>query len=135
MRLYIAGRYSRRDEFREIAKLLRSRGFFITSGWLNENADLHHKLGDTIAGEQDVATFYLRTAIMDCEDIQAADAILFFAEDPHIGTPRGGRHVEFGYALGTGKRLFVVGDEENIFHYLPNVKVFPTVECFIEEFI
>lgn len=132
MRLYLAGRYSRRDEFREIATQLRANGFIVTSRWLKENADLHHKLGDPIDGHDDVATFYLKTAIIDCEDIQAADVILFFAEDPHVGTPRGGRHVEFGYALGIGKRLFVIGGEENIFHYLPNVRNFPNLECFLE---
>jgi hypothetical protein len=30
---------------------------------------------------------------------------------------------EFGYAMGRGKKLFVCGPRENIFHYLPNVTV------------
>ena len=132
MRLYMAGQYAKRNELRIIARHLQENGFVITSRWLTENAEVNHKLGDPNEGEMDLPTFYLRTAIVDCEDIQTADAILFFAEDPHIGIPRGGRHVEFGYALGIGKRLFVIGAQENIFHYLPNVLVFPSIECFIE---
>lgn len=42
------------------------------------------------------------------------------------GRSRGARHVEFGLALGTGKRLLVVGYRENIFHVLPAVEYYET---------
>ena len=47
--------------------------------------------------------------------------MLFFAEEPSAPYSRGGRHVEFGYALATGKKVRVIGPEENVFHGLPGI--------------
>jgi hypothetical protein len=125
-KLYLAARYSRRDEMRKVAAHLHTEGFSVTSRWLFEDKPLNTKLGD------DSVLFYADTAQIDIDDIDRADTIMFFSEDPHVGTPRGGRHVEYGYALGTGKRLVVIGGAENIFHYLPAVLHFPNVQSFIE---
>ena len=119
-----AARYSRRDEMREYAKRLKSLGAAVTSRWLSEDKPLQTKLGD------DSPEFYRETAHVDLQDIDRADSLLFFAEDPHVGTPRGGRHVEFGYALGTGKRLIVIGGPENIFCYLDGVLHYETIDAF-----
>lgn len=111
MKFYIAGRYSRRDEFREVAKQLIEMGHEVTSTWLQENEPLQSHMGDHSPA------WYAKTAQTDLDDIDRADAVLFYAEDPKVGTPRGGRHVEYGYALAKGKFIYVVGPEENIFHY------------------
>lgn len=126
-KVYIAARYSRRDEMRAVARLLYDVGIACTSRWLTENEPLDHKLGDQLP------FFYAETAKVDLEDIDKAETLLFFAENPHIGTPRGGRHVEFGYALAKGKRLVCIGGAENIFGFLPQVIHFPTVEAFLDE--
>jgi hypothetical protein len=76
--------------------------------------------------------FNQNTAIDDLEDIDRSDTLLFFSEDPLVGIPRGGRHVEFGYALGTGKRVCVVGGHENVFHFLPEVVHYFTLQDFLE---
>ena len=124
-KLYLAARYSRRNEMRSLAATLRCNGFAVTSRWLTEDEPLDHKLGDQ------TPMFYTETARIDLEDIDKADTILFFAEDPLVGTPRGGRHVEFGYALGTGKRMVCIGGHENIFGFLPQVEHFNSIESFI----
>jgi hypothetical protein len=41
------------------------------------------------------------------------------------GGGKGGRHVEYGLALGLGKRLIICGPRENIFHTLPQVEHYP----------
>ena len=125
-KIYLAARYSRRDEMKALATHLRLAGFFITSRWLYEDKPLNTHLGD------DSPAFYRETAQIDLDDVDKSDALVFFAEDPKVGTPRGGRHVEFGYALAKGERCIVIGGEENIFHYLPNVMHFPTVSAFLE---
>ena len=125
-KIYVAARYTRRDEMRILARLLKDTGFAVTSRWLFENKPLNTQLGD------DSPQFYAETAIVDIEDIDRADTILFFSEDPLIGTPRGGRHVEYGYALGTGKRMVIIGGPENIFHYLPGVVHFSDIQTFID---
>lgn len=125
-KIYLAARYSRRDEMRQIAyELEELHGHAVVSTWLMEINPLNTKLGD------DSPEFYRETAQTDLADIDKADTFVFFAEDPLVGVPRGGRHVEFGYAYATGKRMVVIGAEENIFHYLTDVFVFPTVEDFV----
>ncbi len=67
------------------------------------------------------------SAVEDIEYLADADCLVSFTERPTEGVSwaaRGGRHVEFGVALATGKRLCLVGPRENIFHHLPRVEVF-----------
>lgn len=123
--VYIAGRYSRRNEFRIVATALRAAGYSVTSRWLYEDKPLTTVMGD------DTPEFYKETAYVDLKDIREADIVLFFSEDPLVGIPRGGRHVEFGYALGLGREIHVVGPRENIFHYVYGVKNYATLEDFL----
>jgi nucleoside 2-deoxyribosyltransferase len=125
MKIYLAGQYARRDEFRKYRDVLTLAGYEITSNWLNEVNPLTTKMGD------DTDEFYRETALLDFEDIDRADAILFIAEDPHVGIPRGGRHVEFGYAMGKAKQILVIGPKENVFHYIPGVKHYSSLREFV----
>ena len=124
MKLYLAGQYAKRDILKGYAKKLEAIGIVVTSRWLEEDKPLDTNIGD------DTDSFYRETAAIDLEDIDIADGILFFAEDPRIGVPRGGRHVEFGYALGTRKYMFSIGEKENVFHFLPRIQTFSTFEDF-----
>jgi hypothetical protein len=45
------------------------------------------------------------TAAMDLEDVLAADTVIAFTEPPRSSTSRGGRHCEWGAAIGSGRRL------------------------------
>src|SRR4029079_13196343 len=72
----------------------------------------------------------LVAAIEDVGDLERADCLVTFTERPERNVAwaaRGGRHVEFGIALATGKRLCIVGPRENIFHHLLAVEAFATV--------
>ena len=60
------------------------------------------------------------------EDVTSADVVVSFTEAPRSSASRGGRHVEYGIALGLGKRVLVVGYRENIFHWLPHVEFYET---------
>lgn len=126
MKIYIASRYSRRDEMRTVALALQAAGATVTSHWLSEDKPLQTQMGD------DSDTFYIETSRIDLMDVDAADVVLFFSEDPLVGTPRGGRHVEFGYALGKGKSISVIGPKENVFHYHPRVHHYTTLNAFME---
>jgi nucleoside 2-deoxyribosyltransferase len=70
-------------------------------------------------------------AMDDIEDIQAADALIAFTERPFSDKGRGGRHVEFGYALALKKTIYMIGPRENVFHCLPEVTRFRTWPEFI----
>jgi nucleoside 2-deoxyribosyltransferase len=128
MRVYIAGQYARRDEFRLVAEELRKRGIYVTSGWLEEDEPLNHNLADF------PTEWKRKQAYNDMGDIDSAEFVLFFAEPSDEQPKRGGRHVEFGYALGKRKPINVIGGEENIFHYSYLVKHYPSLERFLESF-
>ena len=78
-KIYLAARYSRRDEMKALATHLRLAGFFITSRWLYEDKPLNTHLGD------DSPAFYRETAQIDLDDVDKSDALVFFAEDPKVG--------------------------------------------------
>jgi nucleoside 2-deoxyribosyltransferase len=127
--IYLAAPYRRRDELRAIAEELASFGVRPTSRWLLEDFSLNVKLTEL---PDELNT---NIAEMDLADIISADGFLFFAEDANNQPPRGGRHVEFGYALAQGLQMYVIGDKENIFHYLPNVHHFATFNDFTKEML
>ena len=125
-RLYLAGRYSRKEELKSYVPLLEANGFEVLTNWLKEKADSNIGLDEMTNEECE------DTSNVDLTDIQSVEAMLFFAEDPLTGTPRGGRHVEFGYALALKKPIFVVGPKENIFHWQPYVTHFESIEDFVD---
>lgn len=103
---------------------LRTMGLECTSQWLQEKHASNTTLSEQIAdlhesGMREIAT-------MDLDDVKRSDVIVFFSQSDQTPTFRGGRHVEFGYALARNKIIVVVGPKENIFHYLPQVKHFKT---------
>jgi hypothetical protein len=61
-------------------------------------------------------------ALLDQEDVLAADTLVCFTEPAEAGG-NGGRHVELGMALALGRRVIVIGRREHIFHHLPGIEV------------
>ena len=121
--LYFAGRYGRRGELRRYARELRSMGITVTSRWLDGAQESDSN------GSPEQA---MRHAMDDLEDLNLADVLVAFTEgpDPAPNRARGGRHVEFGYALAKGMRICVVGHRENVFCYLPDVEHFENFAAF-----
>lgn len=121
MRIYLASRYSRRDELQGYAAQLKAAGHVVTSRWIYGT----HEIVDGRSREsahEDRIIF----AQEDVADVHSADAVISFTEGPGAvnGRGRGGRHVEFGIALALGRRCIVVGHRENIFHSLPAVEFY-----------
>ncbi len=119
-RIYLAARYSQRDEMLGVADTLRSLGHEITSRWIEGD----HQIDDHGLSAEAKAEERTRFAQEDWEDLWAANWVISFTEAPRSSNSRGGRHVEFGAAMAWGKRCIVVGPRENVFHYLPGIEVF-----------
>lgn len=117
MKIYLAARYSRREELCGYRTELEELGFEITSRWLNGN----HQIDDQGLSVEAKAEERTRFAREDWGDLMAADICINFTETPRSTNSRGGRHVEFGAALAAGKMCYVVGPRENVFHCLPVV--------------
>jgi nucleoside 2-deoxyribosyltransferase len=125
-KVYLAAQYPRRNEMKHVANLLRSNHIDVTSRWIEESLPLTTQLNDISFSQ------LLRFAEIDSEDIREADALVLFSEDPLVGLPRGTHHTEFGYAMGLGKRVIVIGGYENVFHYLPEVIHYSSLGDFLD---
>ncbi len=117
-KIYIAARFSRRPEANALARRLMQYGHIITSRWVKPETD--HVL-ETGLSEQAADDMRKRFALEDCEDVLACDWLISLMEEPRNNS-RGGRHIEFGIALGLGKRLSIIGPRETVFHHLPDVE-------------
>lgn len=122
MRVYLAARYSRREELCGYRTQLEACGHTVTSRWLNGN----HQIDDRGLSVEAKANERERFACEDRDDVYAANVLIAFTEEPRSSNSRGGRHVELGMAIGSRKMaVLVVGPRENVFCCLPEVTVFP----------
>lgn len=120
MRIYLAGRYSRREELCQYRARLEDLGHRITSRWLNGN----HQIDDRGLSVEGAQNERVRFAEEDRTDVYAADMLIAFTEVARSSNSRGGRHVELGMALGRGKKVVIVGPRENVFCCLPEIRIF-----------
>jgi hypothetical protein len=133
-RIYLAARYTRRLELCGYRDDLTAMGFTVTSRWLDGSHQLDNEgrpLGDMgellfEAGSPEVDHFRWKFATDDLEDVLASETLIAVTEEPRSGNSRGGRHVELGIALGTGRHhVVIVGPRENVFCWLPDVEWYP----------
>lgn len=113
MRIYLAGRYARRLELLEYAKLLLKEGHSYTSKWLDGDEE-----GKTLE----------QIAVMDLEDVKRAEMVLVFTDPYQSAQTGGGRHTELGIGYALKKHIWIVGEREQVFHSLPGVKQFDTIQ-------
>jgi hypothetical protein len=129
---YLAARFSRRDELCGYMDTLEQRGFHVTSRWLTQHQALDLSDKRAVYTNQDRTQF----AIHDYEDVQRAQRLIAFTEDPNdkiaVNGRRGGRHVELGLALAWAKHIYVVGYRENVFCSLPQVMFYETFDRLLE---
>lgn len=121
-KVYLAARYSRDEEMRGVRAVLMALGYEVTSRWI----DCHEgKYPGSFTCERlnDDPGYCAAVGRKDVEDLAAADTVVSFTSPG--GGGKGGRHVEFGLALGLDKRLIIVGPRENVFHTLPRVQWYP----------
>lgn len=124
--IYIAARFSRRPEANALARRLMQDGHTITSRWVLPDTD--HVLPTGQSKEVDDMK-RRRFAMEDMDDVLACDWMISLMQKPRDNS-RGGRHIEFGVALGLGKRLTIIGPRETVFHHLDQVEWFPYMSGF-----
>jgi hypothetical protein len=125
MRYYLSGPYAWRDKLAEYADELIWRGHEVTSNWLSSTID------DDFALDGDTKEHF---ASIDLIDINAAEVFIAFTADGRK-YHRGGRHVEFGYALGIAAfrmmQTVVIGETDNIFYSVKDVRQFDDWHAFL----
>jgi hypothetical protein len=118
--IYLATRYNRNDEMRRVRDVLVALSYQVTSRWIDCHAGkyLTSFTTETLNADPEYCS---GVAHHDLEDLRAADTVISFTSG---GDGKGGRHVEFGLAIGLRKRLILVGPREHVFHTLPQVEHF-----------
>lgn len=142
MRFYLAARYSRRLELCEYRSDLTKLGHEVPARWLlGEHEVSDPSAAEAVEADGPIPAEQARLfAKDDMEDLLSSDILVCFTEPPRspLGA-RGGRHVEFGMALGlrylghSDRGLYVVGPRENIFYCHEEVDgCFETWDEFLE---
>lgn len=124
----MAAGYGRRDQLRAFRDKLVALGHIVTSRWIDTE---WVKSSDdcTSSAPPEERQKYVG---IDLDDLDAAECCISFTEALGSGKgKRGGRHVEFGYALHAKKRLILVGNRENLFHFHLSVEVYSDEEACI----
>lgn len=127
MKFYIASRFSRIPDVRNIIKILEEKGHEVSFDWTQHKRLIPYK--DNL----DLAKEY---AIDDAKGVLNCDIFILLTDE--AGT---GMYVEFGIALGLaikiGKpKIFVVGTYDNCsFYYHPSVCWKNTIEDVLEEIL
>jgi len=125
MRIYLSARYPRAAEMREARDKLVALGHEITSTWHDDDVP-----------DVKRSTFVIRAwAERDLLEIEQADLFVAFTEEPDSimnGARRGGRHAEFGFALGLTRWHVIIGPREHVIHYTDGVPVFKTLDVAIK---
>lgn len=128
LNFYLAARYSRRDELRVHRDMLVALGHTCMASWLDTAWPISDT-GSTAAPDQ----YREHYAIKEALEVRQCNMLIAFTEEPRSST-RGGRHVEFGIALGMGKRVVVIGQRENLFYYHPDVTAFNSFQEFLDAY-
>jgi hypothetical protein len=124
MKLFIASHSQ--EIASQVMDRLHTLGHSVTARWITADTKFGHGLSAYTDQERRTLTLW------DEEDVRAAaDGLVLIAEKDGRFVP-GGKHVETGMALALGRRVFVIGRRENIFHWHPLVEVFPDEDAFIE---
>jgi len=120
MKVYIAAPYAGRQMVAHWIDRLTDAGHQPICRW----ADGTHPVGQ--AGNASEATLddRIRWGMDDLEDVDNADAVIVLTAEAAGVIPAqatsGGRHIETGYAIAKNKIVVLVGEPENIFHWLPD---------------
>lgn len=116
MRIYIAAKYSRREELRGLLARVEALGHECTSTWIRNGEDSEAQ--------------WRESAELDVADVRRAEALLFVGQPRGSENRGGGRWFEFGLAWGAGKRCLAVidGGHESVFTHLPGVEVYDSTE-------
>ena len=122
MKLYVASQ--NKYEAQQVAVLLTKAGHELTSNWAFSVAPFHTW---ALSVEE-----RKKIAIDDIEDVkQAVDGVVLIANEMKLCP--GGKHTETGVALALGRRVYVLGEPENIFHWHPLVTVCTDMAALLAE--
>lgn len=131
MKFYLSSRLSNQKELIYQREIIKSKGHIVISRWLDIDRSTYPK---DFRGSDKWYEFSKIRAKEDLEDIKLSDAIVIWPnENISDKKPNGGMYVEYGFAMGNNKLLYVIKPiNYNIFLYHhPNIRQFKNWNEFI----
>jgi hypothetical protein len=125
MKIYIAARFEKREEIRELHRMLEARGHEISGDWTT------HRPIKPYEAHPELAEQY---AVEDIDGVKKSDVFILLTDE--AGT---GMYVELGAALfsnsKTGKpKIYVVGGSlTSVFHFHPAVNRRASIQAVLDE--
>ena len=124
MKMYFASCYSDKEMLLKYAEELESKtSDKVISSWLRD------KEGDGFGETTDVKRL-AKEALKDRVDVLYCDMIVVFT---HEAPTKGGRYVEMGMAIASGKSISIIGPRSNVFAFLPEVTQYHNWEEFLTQ--
>ena len=112
--VYLAGSMARRDELRAVRSHLQDDwGYTVNARWLDSHFEDHEVTSEYLA----------QCATEDLRDIDACDVFVLLGEPEGSPNTRGGRMVEYGYALAKEKCIVICGRRETVFHHFEDGRI------------
>lgn len=121
MKFYIASRFDKKKEIKNVMQFLQNRGHTVTTDWTK------HKPIKPYSEHQEIAKDY---AIEDMEGVKNCDIFILLSDEAGTGI-----YIELGVALALGKKIFVVGphDDRSMFFFHPQVARRTTIDEVFKE--
>lgn len=116
MLIYLGASWPQRETMRNVADHLRAIGHTCTSTWIHSESPTGMDATD-VCNDPDRAR---KGGARDLSDIIYADMVAIFTDVP---SSTGGFHVEYGFALGLGKPVAIVGPQPNVFYALHRINI------------
>lgn len=120
MRFYIATQ--KQENARPVRDAIVSAGHIVLSSWIDKEG--YASLG---GGDE----HRMAASIMCEREVYYCDELAVVSE-PDGSLVRGGKHRETGMALAQEKKIRVIGNRENVFHWHPLVTVWSDLASFVE---
>ncbi len=129
--LYIASKFHSRYRLRLIKKQLQSLGFIVLSKWMDPDVNVD------ISSDSDSLGANLQASVEEAErdssEIASTDIFIIDTQDE---SSTGGREVELGMVMATGRALGVyrIGPIRNVFHaMIPAHNSWEDLICYLKE--
>lgn len=108
MKVYISSSYQMKEQAVICRDVLTTHDIEVVSTW-------HDGI------EADDPSGWASGADIDLKELKTAHILLALNPITWANKGTGGRHVEFGYALGKAIPILIVGERTNAFHHFPGV--------------
>lgn len=119
-KIYVAASYPRKSEAVEVAFLLtNNRNNTIVSDWITMKE-----------GYDSSDIEIIRYALRDFKQVKSCDVFVCLIGDDQS---RGGSHTELGISLALEKRVILIGEFNQIFHWYPKCEQYKTINYFKDE--